>query len=157
MSADLLTFHANVLSALRQHAMGTVGFPGISSVAWENRGFRPPGGERIASDAALPDDLWIGERYAPGPLEEVGFGDRILLRSIGVYFLDVFARRGEGTRAAWAMAGELLARFHPKSDIAYDGQVVVLRRVYASRGREDAAYYQVPVTIEWRADVLSPS
>lgn len=138
------TFHRDVVTALRDTLLTVEGLP--AEREWQNRNFTPP--------AALTP--WVRYTFDPGTFEGITLGEKPLMRGIGTFLVDWFVPSGSGLGEALLNGGAVLKAFNPRVVCHGNGQAVIVRRSYLSRPRRSEPWLQVPVTVEWYADVVNP-
>lgn len=115
-----------------------------SSVAWENLKFTPATGTR-----------WYDAHVMTGKPMAAAISEAAPNRHVGVFHVNVYDPAGSGEGAAYAEAERIAACFKRGTVLTYSGVSVHIERAYIERGlpQADPAWFQVPVVIEWRADV----
>jgi len=78
-------------------------------------------------------------------------------RHVGVFHVNVYDPPGGGDGAATAEAERIAACFKRGTVLTYSGVTVHIVSAHIERGlpQADPAWFQVPVVIEWRADVAN--
>lgn len=140
------TFYVDVLAALRDTLVQIPTLPPPAAREWENRNWQPP-------DAMQP---WVRYTFNPGTFEAQSLGPTPLMRGIGSLLVDWFIPTGRGTGEALRAAGAVQAAFNPRVVCTANGQAVIVRRSYTARLRRAEPWLQVPITVEWYADVINP-
>jgi hypothetical protein len=117
-----------------------------SSVAWENLPFTPTAGTR-----------WYDAHVMTGKPLAAAISEAAANRHVGVFHVNVYDPAGTGEGAAAAEAERIAACFKRGTVLTYSGVSVHIERAYIERGlpQADPAWFQVPVVIEWRADVAN--
>jgi len=117
-----------------------------SSVAWENRAFTPTPGTR-----------WYDAHVMTGKPSSVALSSDAANRHVGVFHVNVYDPPGGGDGAATAEAERIAACFKRGTVLTYSGVTVHIVSAHIERGlpQADPAWFQVPVVIEWRADVAN--
>jgi len=137
-----------VAAALRAHLLAVS--PGAAvastSVAWENRAFTPTPGTR-----------WYDAHVMTGKPSSVALSSDAANRHVGVFHVNVYDPPGGGDGAATAEAERIAACFKRGTVLTYSGVTVHIVSAHIERGlpQADPAWFQVPVVIEWRADVAN--
>ena len=137
-----------VAAALRARLIAAA--PGAAvpsaSVAWENRAFTPTPGTR-----------WYDAHVMTGKPSSVALSSDAANRHVGVFHVNVYDPPGGGDGAATAEAERIAACFKRGTVLTYSGVTVHIVSAHIERGlpQADPAWFQVPVVIEWRADVAN--
>ena len=120
--------------------VATLGLP----TAYENVGFDTP-----------PNTVWLRATYLPGIPTLLELGPSGADRYTGTYQVDVFAPLGLGDGQARSTVNAVTAAFAKGSVLTRNGQKVRVLRSYATTGIRpaDSPYYQIPVRVDWYADV----
>lgn len=124
-------------AALRTQ-LDTLGYP----VAWENVPYEPEEGQ-----------AYLRESFAPNRTREASLGTTGYNRVPGVYLVDVFTPVGRGVADGETIAAAVLAAYTRGSTLTNDGTAVTIERSYRAAARADGAWWHVPCTVEWRADI----
>lgn len=136
---------AEVYAALKARLLAVS--PGAAipaaSIAWENKAFTPTTGTR-----------YYRATFLPGIPRSAGIG-LAPMRHVGVFAVDIFEPAGRDHVAVTTEAERIVAAFQRGLALSYSGLVVHIDRSYVARigAQPDPAWFQVPVRIEWRADV----
>lgn len=137
-----------VAAALRARLIAAA--PGAAipaaSVAWENRAFTPTPGAR-----------WYDAHVLTGKPVAVALSADADNRHVGIFHVNVFDPAGAGDGATTAEAERIAACFKRGTVLTYSGVTVNIVSAHIERGlpQADPAWFQVPVVIEWRADVAN--
>lgn len=116
----------------------------LPPVAWENLGYKPEKGT-----------LYLRPTLITGDTVQSSLGTNGQDRHIGVYQVDVFSDAGKGKNEAIVMADNIADLFKRGTTATYDGQNVVI--IQPSRGVSATTdgWYQIPVTITYRANTTA--
>lgn len=110
--------------------------------SWENKRFDPGKGV-----------LWIRPTFIPGKSKAAAIGMNAQDRIIGIYQIDVFAPADEGVYDGGQQVDAIQTAFKKGTALVYSGVTVKINRVWRSTGRPGTDWYQIPVIVEWQADV----
>jgi hypothetical protein len=110
-------------------------------VQWENTPFTP-GAVR-----------WMRETFKPSPTAAASLGTDGFNRLTGVYLVDIFAPPATGREDGNDLFALLAAAFPRGGALTYETTTVRIVRTYRSGGTVKGDWYQVPVAIEYQADV----
>lgn len=113
------------------------------SVSWENKAFSP-----------APETRYYRATFIPGTPRSAGIG-LAPMRHVGVFIVDVFEPANADHVNVTTEAERIAAAFQRGLALSYSGVIVHVDRSYVARigAQPDPAWFQVPVRIEWRADV----
>lgn len=115
-------------------------------ISWPNAPFTPPA-----------SGLWYEAHFLPGEPRAAGIGQSAANRHTGLLqvTINAFPNVGEGT--ANTEAERIIACFKRGTTLTYSGQTVVIDKAWRCPGYESSepAFYQVPVRIQYRADVAN--
>jgi hypothetical protein len=142
------TTHLTIRAALRQWLLAMSGVDGDDTqISWEGREFTPP-----------DEGKWFRETLKPQTSLLQTLGPQGRIRHEGLYLVDCFALSNpksfvlKPTVDVDTMAGNVMERFTPNTQITYSGLVVTVRRVARSGNQTTTDTVQVPVTVAWYAD-----
>lgn len=143
MNVGLPGHYQNIAAALRQTVvnMPEADRPALARIAFDNR---------VLDE---PTETWWRISVQPSSSRLVGLSPRVY-RTLGLLLANVFTPLGEGDAEAYASAERLCAAFLAIPGPSYNGQSVIVDRAYCSRGVAEDNWYNVPVTVMWRADVM---
>lgn len=135
---------------LRNQLLTASPLPAAPLQAWQNRLFETP--------APSVGNEWFRETLAVVSEILTGFE---LTEVLGIVTYDVFAPKGAGTETIGAITKAIKTVMKPGqnlTDIAAECSIHIVR---SSRGEgrtysQDPAWYLVPVTVLWRAHVITP-
>lgn len=124
--------HKNVRLALRNILLGVAGLP--AQQAWENRDFTTP-----------EDSDWIRDTYLAGD-DILRANNRLV--SNGIYAVDIFTPRGNGTEEIEDLADDIKSAFKAGTQVA-DPDIQIIRSNRGT-GEPDGNWYKMPVRIAFR-------
>lgn len=127
--------HKDIRLALRGIMLNITGIP--SNRAYENVAFTPP--EPKSGNA------WMRETYLPSDQRRVGTN---LIRADGIVQYDLFYPQGTATNKADDDADAIIAEMKPGASTGVEN--LVIERARRLQGRQENAWYHVPVEIHWR-------
>lgn len=131
--------HKDVRLNLRNQMLDNVG--GLpASRSWENVDFTPPAGDENTD----PSD-WIRETYLAGDDRLRGINK---LQSDGVYAIDLFTPRDNGTNEIEDLADDIKTAMKAGTSLANPSVQIV--RASRGQGRPDGDWYMIPVRIAFR-------
>ncbi len=96
---------------------------------------------------------YVRERFLPDASVQESLGSAGYNRITGVYLIDAFCPAGEGVDDAEDLADTVLAAFARGSVLTSSGVSVVIEKSYRSAGRSESDWYQVPIVVQFRADI----
>ncbi len=96
---------------------------------------------------------FVRERFLPDPSVQESLGSAGYNRITGVYLIDAFCPSGVGVDDAEDLADTILAAFVRGSILTSSGISVVIEKSYRSGGRSEPDWYQIPIVVQFRADV----
>lgn len=97
---------------------------------------------------------YIRSTFAPAGVAAAAIGVSAKARVSGAFLVDVFDPVPNGPAAAAGMAAGVLAAFQMGTVLTSGTVSVTIIRAYRSAGFvDDGGFYQVPISIEWRADI----
>jgi len=138
---------ASVHSALRQHLTDWPDKP--NQIVWQ--------GLRMERPTDSPIERWVREAFKPSLSSPESIGPTPLIRTEGVYLLEVFgpALDGQGPVQEWA--DSLQAHFCPRTEIRYGGiQVTLLNASQTGGPGGETSWIRISLSINWRSDVPNP-
>jgi hypothetical protein len=139
----------NIHSALKQQLRTVTGIPDDTLWAIENRKFDPP--------APAKDAMWLRETFVPQKDATASLqGSGRLYRMMGSWLVDLFVPVESGTSAIDAVVSGILAAFVTSVSSTFAGQLVEFRLSFAGNGMPENGWFYRPVTVAWRADVVTP-
>ena len=139
---------ANVASAFRQHLLAWPDRP--ASIVWD-------GGRTDRPTTDSPLTRWVRESLLPSASNPSTIGPTPLIRTEGVYLLDLYspASDGRGPLAEWA--DQLMAHFCVRTELLYSGtSVTLLSTSQLGKSKAEPGWIAVSVTINWRSDTTNP-
>lgn len=98
--------------------------------------------------------IWLYERLRPTDSRVVGMGSTMLVRTSGVWLLDIHVAANTGSSAADVMIERVLTHFGPWLVLGSAPDLVRITRTFVGQGRAGAQWYQIPCEIEWQADTV---
>lgn len=112
-------------------------------IAWENLGYQTPAGP------------WLRPTFLPGIPAMKEMFTAGADRHTGLFQVDVFAPLDKGDGQARGVADQVISAFSKGSVLSRNGQLVRVLRSYVMPAQrfQDAPYFQIPVRVEWYADV----
>lgn len=127
----------NLTGALDGHLNTMAGLP---DVAWPNSDYKPAEGTLFLSVAHLPANVEnINLKYT----EE----------HIGIYQVLVVGAAGQYKSETEAMADAVVDHFLSNRELTYNGLTVKIITAQFNSGLSEGAWYQIPVSIDYRAYV----
>ena len=110
--------------------------------SWENIGYKPTKGT-----------LWIRPTFMPGQSRAAAIGVNAQDRITGIYQVDVFAPADNGVYDGGQQVDAIMTVYKRGTALTYSGVTVKINKVWRSTARPEPDWYQIPVIIEWQADV----
>lgn len=132
--------HTAVIDTLRTQLKAVTGLPPEARRSWENVKFKPPTPDKNNPDSTT----WIRETYLPGTEEWVA--NRVVEMN-GVMEYSIFVPAGVSTEGADDLGLNIRNAFKPSTQL---GGVLTVVRTDRLQGREEYAWYRVPVRISFR-------
>lgn len=139
-----MSVYTDIRAALESNVSNITNVPAAQYRSWENVRFEP-------SD----DQKWIRMTFQPSRRRPLNVNPGATLdksRYDGIFVIDVFAPEGDGPNTAESLADNIVDAFEAGTVLSANSQDVEIR--YAEIGNapnEDSPWYQVPVTIGWKA------
>lgn len=110
-------------------------------IAWENKVYKPIKGTLYIQPVNLPANT---EGATIGGTESTD-------ETLGVYSINVFSPLGEGKKEAVNMADTIADRFKRDTELTYNSHTVRINNVTIKQGRNDGAWYQIPIDIQYQS------
>lgn len=128
----------NLIESALNAQLDSLGLP----TSWENITFAPVIGV-----------LWIRPTFMPGQARAAAIGVNAQDRITGIYQIDVFAPADEGVYAGGQQVSVIMTAYKRGTALVYSGVTVKINKVWRSTARPGTDWYQIPVIVEWQADV----
>ena len=113
---------------------------GVPPVAWENAEYTPVEGT-----------LYLRESFLPNIKDAVGVAHTSADDYEGLYQVSVMAGRGDRRFAAQEQARLISLHFPRGAEYTYNGVTVKITGTRLASAITEDGWYQIPVTISWRA------
>jgi len=113
------------------------------NVQWPNVSFDPGG------------NYWMRPTLLPAEPSMAALGEDADNRNIGIYQVDIFWPQGTGEGPPSSKAEEVMQQFKRGTVITLSGTTVRIERAYRESGRWEESWYQIPVIIDYVADVAN--
>lgn len=98
-----------------------------------------------------PDDEYLQESYLPGDVDPVGMEDGSTNDYIGIYQVDVMARRDRYKRDGYALADVVASHFKRGTPLSHGQANVRIERVRLEAPMPDKDRWKLVLSIRWRA------
>jgi len=139
--------HTEILAALKSRLMAAA--PGAAvastSIAWENKAFKPVAGTR-----------YYRATFLPGEPRAAAVGESAANRCVGIFQIDVFDPPNKLDVATRTEAERIAACFKRGTALVYNGVNVRIEKAYTTKGdSSDPAWFMVSVVVRWRADIAN--
>lgn len=128
----------NLIESALNAQLNTLSLP----TAWENSFFSSTKGV-----------LWIRPTFMPGQSRAAAIGVNAQDRITGIYQVDVFAPADEGVYDGGQEVSTIMTAYKRGTALVYSGVTIKIIKVWRSTARPETDWYQIPVIIEWQADV----
>ena len=116
---------------------------GLPDVAYQNTKYEPTRGTPY-----IRPTLMVGTGGLP-----VNVGQDSSLLWTGIYQIDIFRPKGEGTGDGYDLATNIQTHFKNATILTESGQQVRIRHSQVRTGKEDGDWYKIPVDVTWYAFV----
>lgn len=110
------------------------------AVAWENVG--------TGTDIDVPH---VASFMLPAETTGVGLADGDSQDYMGIYQVNVYVRKGDGTAASRPLVDGLLTAFDKGTELEVAGQKIRIEISWRSNAVDNEAWYVVPVSIRYRS------
>ncbi len=136
---------SNVIAreTLRARLLTTPGLPATNLIQKEGRFFRPP----VDTKAA-----WLRENLKPFAEKRRNIGPSFVIRSFGIYMVDVFFAADEGTGGVDTLADAIVSQFWPGLQLARSGQTLTIETSSRMGSVQETDWLMVPVSISYHFD-----
>jgi Bacteriophage related domain of unknown function len=128
----------NLIESALNAKLDTLNLP----TSWENKSFDP-----------IIDTLWIRPTFIPGQSKAAAIGVNAQDRITGIYQVDVFAPADVGVYDGGQQVSAVMTAYKRGTALIYSGVTVKITKVWRSTARPGPDWYQIPVIVEWQADV----
>jgi hypothetical protein len=136
-----MSIYSNIRVALESNVTNVTGVPSSGNISWENVRFEPTTGSK-----------WIRSTFRPTRRRPLDVTAKGLQRYDGLFLVDIFIPEGGGPSEADTLADNVVNSFEAGTILTANGQEVMIEHAEISEAlNEDSPWYQVPVTIKWKA------
>jgi len=136
-----MSVYGDVRAALESQVANIAGVPSAANRAWQNVQFTPTTGTS-----------WIRMTFQPTRRRPQDVTADGLQRFDGLFLIDVFAPEGNGPADAEVLADATVDAFEAGTILSANGQTIMIEYAeVASAPNQDSPWFQVPVTIKWKA------
>jgi len=136
-----MSVYGDVRAALESQVANIAGVPSAANRAWQNVQFTPTTGTS-----------WIRMTFQPTRRRPQDVTADGLQRFDGLFLIDVFAPEGNGPADAEVLADATVDAFEAGTILSANGQTVMIEYAeVANAPNQDSPWFQVPVTIKWKA------